>query len=53
MGFKGLPLHLRMGSPHFREPDVRVSQFSLSGGWMVSAVSREETFSELHFADLT
>lgn len=52
-GFQRASFTFEDGKPHFREPDVRVSQFSLSGGWMVSAVSREETFSELHFADLT
>ena len=52
-GFQQAAFTFREGRPCFWDPEVQVSQFELPGGWIVSAASREESFSQLQMVDLT
>lgn len=46
-GFQRAAFTFQGTVPHFQEEDLKLSQFTLAGGWVVSAVSRQETFSHL------
>ena len=51
-GFQQAAFTFPEGRPVFREPEVQLSQFELPGGGIVSAASREESFSQLRMVDL-
>lgn len=51
-GFQQASFTFKQDTPCFREPEVLLSQFALSGGWKVSAASRKERFTNICLIDL-
>ena len=51
-GLRRAAFSMEDAGPHFCGPGVRLSQFSLTGGYVVSAASEGEAFSEPRFVTL-